>query len=51
MVEVFQIPQSQSYDFVTKHYFNTGVALAPKCLIALPMEPKRKLQKCKYVHA
>jgi len=35
----------QSYDFVTKHYFDTGHALGPKCLIVMPVEPKRKLQK------
>ena len=46
MVDMFG-NAGQNYDFVIKHYFNTGHALAPKCLVVLPLEPKRRLQKCK----
>ena len=35
------------YDFEIKTYFNSDKAINPKCLAILPMEPKRKLQKCK----
>lgn len=35
------------YDFEIKTYFNTNRAINPQCLAILPLEPKRKLQKCK----
>ena len=35
------------YDFEIKTYFNSEKAINPKCLAMLPLEPKRKLQKCK----
>ena len=35
------------YDFEIKTYFNSDKAINPKCLAILPLEPKRKLQKCK----
>ena len=37
------------YDFEIKTYFNTEKAINPKCLQILPLEPKRKLQKCKQI--
>ena len=35
------------YDFEIKTYFTTNRAINPNCLAILPLEPKRKLQKCK----
>ena len=35
------------YDFEIKAYFNTNKAINPQCLAILPLEAKRKLQKCK----
>lgn len=35
------------FDFEIKSYFKTGNAISPSCLAILPLEPKRKLQKCK----
>ena len=35
------------YDFEIKSYFGAGSAVNSNCLTILPMEPKRKLQKCK----
>ena len=35
------------YDFEIKTYFNTGRSISSQCLAILPLEPKRKLQKCK----
>ena len=36
------------YDFEIKTYFNSGRAINAQCLAILPLEAKRKLQKCKY---
>lgn len=33
--------------FETRTYFDTGNAINPYCLKIMPMEPKRKLQRCK----
>ena len=35
------------FDFEIKSYFSTNKAINPQCLAILPLEPKRKLQKCK----
>jgi len=35
------------YDFEIKTYFSTNRAINQHCLSILPLEPKRKLQKCK----
>ena len=35
------------YDFEIKSFFSTNRAINPNCLAILPLEPKRKLQKCK----
>ena len=35
------------FDFEIKSYFSTNNAVDAHCLAILPLEPKRKLQKCK----
>ncbi len=35
------------FDLEIKTYFNTNQAINSSCLAILPLEPKRKLQKCK----
>lgn len=30
-----------------KTYFDAGNAINPNCLAMMPLEPKKKLQKCK----
>ena len=37
----------QGYDFEVKTYFSTGKVVNQGCLVILPLDPKRKLQKCK----
>lgn len=35
------------FDLEIKTYFSTNQAINTQCLAILPLEPKRKLQKCK----
>ena len=38
------------FDLEIKTYFSTNQAINTQCLAILPLEPKRKLQKCKSPH-